>query len=426
MSSELRKRTARWRLGLLTFVGLLAGAGAAIYFTGRHGRSERALTDEQQRLVQALEDSAFAAGGRSMPVRVAVFALEGPESRATSPLTTILDAEPTCLCDLLSPAEVRAGALDRFDVVIFPGGSGSKQAAALENEGKDAVRQFVEGGGGCVGVCGGAFLATAKFDWSLGLVNAKSIAGQRNIPGLGMRSMASRGRGTVKMELTDAGRRVFGDFPGLLDVPYTSGPVLSPAGRRDLPEYVPLALYRTEIWEYKPQRGTMINTPAIVAARFGKGRVMIFSPHPEMTEGLRSLMTRAVLSTARRSVDATETPEVTGPAACRDDARCRALLGSPPLCLRPAHVRQFCMDQQLSDAPFYRWKRKPPCSLDGELQPASCGPVRFPARRRHTLAYDPGLPAAVLPPRSKSEVSRRTGTLPSASSRAEPSPLDTW
>jgi glutamine amidotransferase-like uncharacterized protein len=267
MSSEPRRRRALWRFGLLTFVALSA------------------------------------AGGRTTGVRVAVFAMEGYESHATSALTTILDAQSGCNCELVSPADVRAGALDRFDVVIFPGGSGSEQAAALGHEGKEAVRQFVESGGGYVGICGGAFLATAKYDWSLGLVNAKTVTGQRNIPGLGMRSMASRGRGTVKIELTEAGKRVFGDFPGLLDVPYTSGPVLSLAGRRDLPEYVPLARYRTEIWEYKPQRGTMIHTPAIVAARFGKGRVILFSPHPEMTEDLETFIPRAVLATARTPAD---------------------------------------------------------------------------------------------------------------------------
>jgi hypothetical protein len=110
------------------------------------------------------------------------------------------------------------------------------------------------------------------------------------------------------MERTEAGKRVLGDFPGLLDVPYTSGPVLSPARRRDLPEYVPLALYRREIWEYKPQRGTMIDTPAIVAAQYGEGRVILFSPHPEMTEGLETLITRAVHSTARGPVDSTDPP----------------------------------------------------------------------------------------------------------------------
>jgi glutamine amidotransferase-like uncharacterized protein len=280
-------------------VALLAAGGTAVYLIARYGQFERPLTDEQRALVQTLEEPASTGSRRPIPIRVAVFAMEGCESGATGPLTGILKAQVPGTCEVVSPDDVRAGALDRFHVVVFPGGRGSEMAAALEDPGKKAVCQFVHDGGGYVGICGGAFLATAKYDWSLALVNAKTVTGQRNVPGLGMRSMAFRGQGTVKIELTEAGRRVLGQFPGLLDVPYTGGPILSPARRRDLPEYIPLAFYRTEIWEYKPQRGTMIHTPAIVAARFGEGRVILFSPHPEMSEGLGAFIARAVLSTAR-------------------------------------------------------------------------------------------------------------------------------
>jgi hypothetical protein len=111
--------------------------------------------------------------------------------------------------------------------------------------------------------------------------------------------MTARGAGTVKIELSNAGKRVLGDFPGLLDVRYSGGPILSPAGTSDLPGYVSLAVFRTEVWEYELQRNTMIDTPAIVAGRFGEGRVIIFSPHPEMTTGLEWLVPGAILATAR-------------------------------------------------------------------------------------------------------------------------------
>jgi hypothetical protein len=104
------------------------------------------------------------------------------------------------------------------------------------------------------------------------------------------------------MELTDAGKRVIGDFPENVNLQYRSGPIFSPAGGDDLPKYVSLALFRTETWEYEAQRGTMIDTPAIVASQFGKGRVLAFSAHPEMSDGLESLVKRAVLSTARKPV----------------------------------------------------------------------------------------------------------------------------
>lgn len=83
-----------------------------------------------------------------------------------------------------------------------------------------------------------------------------------------------------------------------MDIRYSSGPILSPAGLSELPDYVSLAMFRTEIWQHEAQRYTMIGTPAIIAGRFGNGRVIIFSPHPEMTAGLEPQIARALLATA--------------------------------------------------------------------------------------------------------------------------------
>ncbi|MBM4089335.1 MAG: hypothetical protein FJ276_07885 [Planctomycetes bacterium] len=82
--------------------------------------------------------------------------------------------------------------------------------------------------------------------------------------------------------------------PGLIELHYANGPVLSPAGREDLPEYLPLAVFRSEIAKYEPQRGTMIDTPAIAASPFGRGRAIVISPHPEAVAGLEPLVQRAV------------------------------------------------------------------------------------------------------------------------------------
>jgi hypothetical protein len=103
----------------------------------------------------------------------------------------------------------------------------------------------------------------------------------------------------VKVALTCAGKSVLGESVGLVDVLYSGGPIFAPAGIRELPEFVPLATFRSEVWTYEPQRGTMIDTPAILAGRFGKGQVIIFSPHPDMTVGLEFLVRQAVLATAR-------------------------------------------------------------------------------------------------------------------------------
>jgi glutamine amidotransferase-like uncharacterized protein len=266
-----------------------------------HQYKRRAL--EEERLVESLTVSTSRATGGRAPIRVAIFDANSDNGPQTIALTRILGTDPAFEYRVVGPPGIVSGVLAQFDVVIFPGGAGSGQATALGEDGKRGVREFVRGGGGYVGLCAGAFLATANYDWSLGLINAKTLTGAIEVPGEGTASMADRGAATVKMELTVAGARVFKDVPRLLNIEYAGGPILSPADIDDLPDYVTLAYYRTEVWKYEPQRGTMIDTPAVVAARFGKGRVVIFSGHPEVSVQCEPMVIGAVLATARTNVD---------------------------------------------------------------------------------------------------------------------------
>jgi hypothetical protein len=102
-----------------------------------------------------------------------------------------------------------------------------------------------------------------------------------------------RGKGTVKLELTDKGRSLLGDVSGLVNVLYDNGPILKPAGRPELEAFETLAYFRTELAKNETPAGLMLNSPAIVAGRFGKGRVICFSPHPEQTKGLESFVEKA-------------------------------------------------------------------------------------------------------------------------------------
>jgi glutamine amidotransferase-like uncharacterized protein len=208
----------------------------------------------------------------------------------------------------VTATEIQSGRLEHFDVIIFPGGGGRRQAMALGSEGRRSVQEFVRSGGGYVGICAGAFLATAGYDWSLGLVNTRTLTGDRDMPGAGIRSMAERGGGSVKIEFTGEGRIFFGDRDGPIDVAFSGGPIFIGPMRDDLPPCFPLAYYRTEVALYAPQRGTMIDTPAILAARFGAGRVVAIGPHPESTSGLEFLVKQSVLATARNPGEQTPAP----------------------------------------------------------------------------------------------------------------------
>jgi hypothetical protein len=184
----------------------------------------------------------------------------------------------------VGPEELAGGTLSDVDLTIFPGGIGSKEAAAIGESGRQQVRQFVERGGGYLGICAGAYLCTNGFDWSLKILAAKTVSPQWN-----------RGAGTVKIELTPAGRQILGDRPGLLDVIYHNGPIVAPNPVDSLPDYEVLAYFRTELAKNGTPVDVMTNSPAIAAGHCGHGRVVFISPHPEQTPGLEDLVRRAAL-----------------------------------------------------------------------------------------------------------------------------------
>lgn len=184
----------------------------------------------------------------------------------------------------LAPKEFSSRNLSEFDLIIFSAGAASAQADDIGNEGRQRVREFVNDGGAYLGICAGAYLACAEFDWGLELINAQTISDKWQ-----------RGAATVQIELSPAGRKVFGPVEAPLEVEYENGPVISPWTRKDLKPYRTLATYATEISENESPPGIMICSPAIAEAPYGAGRVMIFSPHPERTAGLERMLPLAVI-----------------------------------------------------------------------------------------------------------------------------------
>ena len=184
----------------------------------------------------------------------------------------------------VSPEEIRAGVLSNFHAVIFAGGSGSKEAEAIGEIGRSNVVQFVSQGGGYVGICAGAYLCTAGYPWSLKILNAKTVSPKWQ-----------RGRAVLQLELTDKGREILGTNATHLQVIYHNGPVVAAAGMDTLPAFEPLAYYRTEVASNNTPAGIMVNSPAMLAGEFKKGRVVFISPHPEQTLGLEELVPHAVL-----------------------------------------------------------------------------------------------------------------------------------
>lgn len=222
------------------------------------------------------------------PIRVALYADSGAAKKGSKHVKRCLSAEHGFAYELVSAEQIRDGVLDDFDVVIHPGGSGSKQAEALGDEGREKVRDFVAAGNGFVGICAGAYLASAEYPWSLNLVDAKVLD----------RKHWARGTGDVELRLSPAARKFFGIDDELVTIYYGQGPLLSPAANDTIVDYEPLAVYETEVAKNGAPTGVMKGTTAIARAPFGKGRVVAISPHPEKTPGRDDVLQRAIRWTA--------------------------------------------------------------------------------------------------------------------------------
>lgn len=221
--------------------------------------------------------------GAERPVRVAIYDASPEVSQGPRNLLRFLTNENGFSTGRVTATEIRGGCLDEVDVLIMPGGSGSKQAGQLEDEGRRKIREFVRGGGGYVGICAGSYLATTHYDWSLGLINAQ----------VWDRAHWARGGGDVALRMSDAGWQLLGRG-GSVVVHYNQGPLLVPDDKAGLPGYEVLAVFETEIAEKGAPDGAMAGTHAIIRSTFGDGRVICYSPHPEVPEGPNSLISAGV------------------------------------------------------------------------------------------------------------------------------------
>jgi predicted deacylase len=222
-------------------------------------------------------------------IRLAVYDAGGTGGTGAAKIIAQVGRQPGAIVTRICGEDIRGGALGQFNALAVPGGSGGKEAAAIGEEGRARVRRFVEDGGGYIGICAGAYLATSGFSWGLKILDAKTASPKW-----------MRGTGLVKLELTPRGREILGDKSGEFDCKYANGPILVPALIESLPDYEPLAFFRTELAKNDTPAGIMVNSPAIVAGRCGKGRVIVISPHPEQQPGLEDFIPRAVAWVTQR------------------------------------------------------------------------------------------------------------------------------
>lgn len=206
-----------------------------------------------------------------------------------------ISTDPELEAARIETSAAREGKLDEWDVVIFPGGTGGGQAKALGVEGGKAVEDYVAAGHGVIAICAGGYLVAEGWNENtkaIELVNAK----------LWDDDHWARGEGFIDVKLA-------GDDSGTTRTMwFENGPIFVPANRTDMPAYSPLVKYVTDMAAKDAPKGLMTGRDAVIAAPFGKGRVVVFGPHPELSPDLQkwlltSIRWAAALRPAEPDVD---------------------------------------------------------------------------------------------------------------------------
>ena len=217
-------------------------------------------------------------------IRLAVYGDKGAPGHVHFP--ALLKKVPDIQVEVINGQQIRDGILDKFDLILLPGGSGKGQGDSMEPEGVAKLKEFVASGKGYIGICAGAYVPMQQ-----GFMNAKTKDPRWR-----------RGKAMLDIEFTEAGLKIFGEkYKGIQTIKYANGPIMDVNISTNLPPVEVLAWFRTEVANPGTPEGIQVNSPAIVLTTYGKGTMLVISPHPEQTPKLQGLMVEMIRWVGRKS-----------------------------------------------------------------------------------------------------------------------------
>ncbi|HTJ99438.1 MAG TPA: hypothetical protein VL522_07410 [Bordetella sp.] len=184
-------------------------------------------------------------------------------------------------------ADIAGGMLASADVLILPGGFATWGLDRIEGQPgiDDEIRAFLARGGAGIGSCGGAYYFSQGRPHWLGVLDAKPRYTHEYL---------YTGAGLLNVRLDDAELRR--DLPETMELAYYHGPVYEPGHRRARTGATfESHIMSTRLFIDNPLDADrfdriMRDRPAILSSTAPHGRVVGFSPHPEMGEFLRKAM----------------------------------------------------------------------------------------------------------------------------------------
>ncbi len=187
---------------------------------------------------------------------------------------------------IIHNSDLRYGSLKDYQALIIPGGSATTESTTMGPEARDEIKRFIKDGGIYLGVCAGAYLASSLKEVYLGLLPLKTNDSEH--------WWRTNGAPKLLVELTPAGQEVFGVQSKFVRVAYENGPVFSPPFEKPDDSFTSLGYFREEVVGEGGKPGVMVGAPAAIFSRYGKGSILVISPHPEESPGLKQVELHAI------------------------------------------------------------------------------------------------------------------------------------
>ena len=226
-------------------------------------------------------------------LRVGVYADVGARGSVLA-YSRLAALSPDCEAKFIDGAAVRAGALSGVDVLLMSGGSSVDISASLGDEGRAALERFIREGGGYLGSCAGALLMmeTAKYK-GLGIIPYTRV------------ELPPRGGGTINTIWADCARDLAGIEPGIHTTTYHRGPVMTPCeGHPRLGDFTVMARFGCNILTMRldPNCPSTGGYASCIAGKYGKGKVWVFSDHPEVNPHTMDLVVGGIRYLTGRTI----------------------------------------------------------------------------------------------------------------------------
>ncbi|MBO4287065.1 MAG: hypothetical protein J5985_02735 [Kiritimatiellae bacterium] len=225
------------------------------------------------------------------PVKTGVYVSKGLSGGGAIEWIRLVHDSPELELTLLDSEAIRAGALDKLDMLVMPGGSSPSIKRDLGTNGAARIKAFLRNGGGYIGTCAGCCLMMEEApDPSRGL----------NV--MPFYRSGSKGRFLMPVGVNAKGAEALGVKKGTYWLQYSHGPILEPSTNS-----IPDANF--EVWGTNlsdsgkfGSKLEMYGRAALVGGTYGKGRVVVTSCHPEYLEATRVLLQGAFRHITGRDV----------------------------------------------------------------------------------------------------------------------------